>query len=353
MKKSLLLALALGLTTLAHADWTSNFQLTAAPTAVTTPAPTVAPTAVKTAVVVAPVAIPLPTMTYAFNGYVDVAAQMDTTNTKNTSNGLHLGTAQLTVKADTSEGGVLLQLIGGDNAPAFGTVTSNIKQAYLHEDWGKFSVKAGKFIGLLGYELPDANVNLNYSHSPIFYMEPVYNIGLLANYAINDITNLMAYGANENSLDTSLDETKDFGASLQSLGNVAGVAFNWYRDNFKTTEFGSKDLLNAYGYVVLGKYTTVGLEYFNVTTTNAGAAYLNMGTDPFSVAARVCVVNNPDLAFGKTTNQYTLTLKNKRGNISNYLEVVTNVASDPIYTNTDGLAQNNQTTVVLSSVYGF
>lgn len=369
MKKSLLIAaLSIFTASLSAEDWTQNFEVgskktvsASAPVQAKTTAPTPvaaaippAPTVVATAVVAPAVTVP----TFTAGGYVDANASMNITNPNSASNGLHLGTAQLTVKAeDTAARGALLQFIYGDNAPAFtsfnlGQSTPNVKQAYLYQSFGKLTVQAGKMIGFLGYELPDPNSNLNYTRSALFFAEPVYHLALAAKYSINADTNLIVYGANENSSDSSLDETKDFGASFQNLGVTSGLALNWYRDNYLSTTFDHRDLLNAYTYYTFGAMT-VAVEYLHSDPyLNSGAAYLALGGDPFSVAIRGVYVSNPGTLPGDTSSQYTMTFKHKSGNITNALDIVYDSSPVSIYATPRG-AQNNQQTLVLSSVYSF
>jgi len=298
----------------------------------------------------------------SYDGYVDVNASFNTTTTDSLLNGLHLGTAHLTVKSDNEgpNNGALIQLIYGENALAFtslnaGSSTSNIKQAHLYQSFGKFTVQAGKFIGFLGYELPDPNSNFNYTRSALFFAEPVYNVGVVGKYAINDVTNLIAYGVNENSSDASLDETKDAGASLQSLGATKGLAINWYRDNSKTLGvFDHRDLLNAYSYIMLGNVTLAGEYLHSDMYFNAGAGYMSVSSGDTSASLRGVYVSNPGTLVGDTSSQYTMTLKHKNGNIVNAIEIVMDSSPVGIYYNTaSGTSQNNQTTLLLSSVYSF
>lgn len=362
MKKSLLI-LALGLATLAHADWTANFQVTkptAVPTVVkTTAAPTVAPVG-GVWVTVSPVPTTTP-LTYILSGYVDVFGSMNTTNTDLSTNGVHLGTFQLGINAKNGDDQKMYVELGyGENSAVFtsangGSSTPHIQQGYVTQNFGKFSVEAGKFIGFLGYELPDPNANFNYTRSQIFLSEPVYNIGLVGKYALTDTTNLIAYGVNENSSDVALDGTHDVGASIQSLGDKFGAAFNWYRDNYKVVDYQHRDLLNAYTYLVLGE-TTVAVEYLHGDTyLNSGAAYLNVvGPGEISGTLRCVYMNNPGVIPGDTSTQYTLTLKQKHGVITNVAEFIIDSSPSYIYWNSaTNTSQNNQTTLVLSTVYSF
>ena len=303
-----------------------------------------------------------------FSGSIDAFGSMNTTNTDLLSNGVHLGLAKfdVTLKDESLNGKYVdsnlafLELGYGENAVAFtsangGSASPYVQQAYITQKFGRVSVQMGKFIGFLGYELPDSNSNLNYSRSPIFYAEPVYNVGLVGKCAMTDTMNFIVYGANENSSDVALDGTKDVGASLQNLGEAGGFAFNWYRDNMKAPEFTHRDLLNAYGYVILNSELTLAVEYLHGDLMlNSGAAYLSLFADPFTVSLRGVVMNNPGVIPGDTSTQYTLTLKQKRGSITNALEVITDVSNVSVYSNTaTGTIQNNQTTLVLSSVYNF
>lgn len=366
MKKSLLLTLALGIAALSHADdWTKKFQVAPEPTKVAT----VVRTPSETPVAVAPVKTPDISgyvsdlaKKVSLSGYVDVFGSLNTTNTDLASNGFHLGTFQLSLTAANAAMNqkMYVELGYGENASVFtsangGSATPHIQQGYVTQDVGKFSVQVGKFIGFLGYELPDPNANLNYTRSQIFLSEPVYNVGLVGKYALTDTTNLIAYGVNENSSDFALDGTHDVGASVQSLGTNVGAAFNWYRDNSKVVDYQHRDLLNAYGYVVLGS-STVAVEYLHGDTSlNSGAAYLNFaGSGEFSGTIRYVYMSNPGVIPGDFSSQYTLTLKQKHGVVTNVAELIMDSAPVGIYWNSSsGTSQNNQTTLVLSTVYSF
>lgn len=297
----------------------------------------------------------------ALSGYVDVFGSLNTTNTDLTSNGLHLGTFQLSLSSanPAMSQKMYVELGYGENAAVFtsangGQATPGIQQAYVTQGLGKFSVQVGKFIGFLGYELPDPNSNLNYTRSQIFLSEPVYNIGLVAKYALTDTTNLIAYGVNENSSDVALDGTKDVGASLQSANDTGGFAFNWYRDNSKVIDYIHRDLLNAYGFLVMGK-STVAVEYLHGDVAlNSGAAYLSVGSGGISATIRGVYMSNPGVLPGDSSAQYTLTFKQKRGSVTNVAEVIMDSSPVSIYWNSNTKTlQSNQTTLVLSTVYSF
>jgi len=387
MRKSMMIFAAfLGLATLAHADWTDTFKVAPKPTAVATMNPinlnvvaTVAPTVVPTAVGVA-IATPAPTPStiaivtdfpnsLKLYGYVDVFGAYNFTSNTANANGLHLADAQITLSNTWNNTGEYVELIAGEDASYYtstngGSQSASLKQAYFTESLGKFTLKAGKFIGILGYELPDAGSNFNYSHTNLYFNEPIYNIGAVLTYSITDTLNILAYGANAKSQDSSLTQTKDAGASIQWLLSDKGISLNYYRQN-ATNGAVASDFANAYIYYNLTDSLTVAAEYLyidpvnydpwmtnpNIITYdsfNGGAAYLNYVLGNFSIAPRYARTSSEGPAVtqaDKTANQYTLTVKYHNGSNVDALEWVTN--------DTDTVTATKGNSLILSHVYNF
>ena len=390
MRKStvILAILGLGIASMAKAgDWTDSFKVSASnmpsvpqATAVPTAAPTMNPINVNVVVttVPTPAATATPSITLIgtdypnslkISGYVDVFGGYNFLSPTASSNGLHLADAQITLSNTWNTTGEYVELIAGDDAAYFastngGNQTAGLKQAYFTETLGKISLKAGKFIGILGYELPDANSNFNYSHTNLYFNEPIYNIGAVLTYSVTDTLNILAYGANAKSQDSSLSQSKDAGASIQWLAADKGISLNYYRQN-ATYGYEPSNFYNGYVFYNLTDSLTAAVEYLYIdpvtfdpwmanpnTTTyknfNAGAAYLNYVWGNFSIAPRYARTDNEGPAVTAAeggSNQYTLTIKYHNGSNVDALEAVRNDTA------TVTAAKGN--TLIFSHVYMF
>lgn len=347
-------------------DWTDTFKVSepVVPT-VSKVAPAVVVTAVPTAVATATPSITLIGTDYPnslkISGYVDIFGGYNLSNDSTSTNGLHLADAQITLSNTWKNTGEYVELLAGEDAAYYmatngGQTSAGLKQAYMTETYGPLTLKVGKFIGILGYELPDANSNFNYSHTNLYFNEPIYNIGAVLTYSITDTFNILAYGANAKSQDSSTAQSHDAGASIQWLNADKGVALNWYRQN-ATASISHSDFFNVYTYYNFTDSLTGAVEYLYIdpviadpfmpvpnaisfNSFNGGAAYLNYTLGNFSIAPRFSRVSNQGPAVVQssiTGNQYTLTLKYHNGSnvdalefSSNDIDTVTAVAGNTL-----------------------
>jgi hypothetical protein len=104
-----------------------------------------------------------------------------------------------------------------DNGFDHGQFAFAFPQAYIELASGNWSVKAGHFFTLVGYEVVTAPDNFFYSHAFTMYnSEPFTHTGVLGTYNVND--NLTVYGGWTSGWDTGFD-TNNGGSSF--LGGVS------------------------------------------------------------------------------------------------------------------------------------
>jgi hypothetical protein len=138
-----------------------------------------------------------------------------------TENQIRLAAAEIEVYKNPSPIGFRIEIAGGET-PNFIqgglTETSQLfQQAYVTAVvpvGSGLTLDAGKFYTHMGYELPKARDNFNYSRSFLFtWPIPAYHTGLRATYAFRDNLSFMAHVSNGwNS--TVANSGKTFGASL-------------------------------------------------------------------------------------------------------------------------------------------
>ncbi|MDR2462584.1 MAG: porin [Verrucomicrobiales bacterium] len=202
------------------------------------------------------------------SGYVDVGY------TYNFYNGYNLfrnGT-DLAPKGDFNVNAVKLTLakdLGGKNTwdagfrvdamvgeDAGGSASSLfLQQAYVTANAPLSSgvvVKAGKFIGWLGYEAPDRPANLNITYGDIAAFIPTYFTGVSAEYKLNDIVDFGLAVANGSNLDSNTGSgfIADHDATGDGYGIMAKVNFtvpggnaNWQHALYYSWDARGEDFL--------------------------------------------------------------------------------------------------------------
>lgn len=101
-----------------------------------------------------------------------------------------------------------------DNGGAYGHA---IPQAYLEAGYGDFSVIAGHFFTIIGYEVVPATGNFFYSHAyTMNFSEPFTHTGVLAKYAPSD--DITVWGGYSFGWDSGFDDNGDAWLGGVSLG---------------------------------------------------------------------------------------------------------------------------------------
>ncbi|MFK7820164.1 MAG: outer membrane beta-barrel protein [Planctomycetaceae bacterium] len=145
-----------------------------------------------------------------------------------------------------------------DNGFDHGQFAFAFPQAYIELASGNWSVKAGHFFTLVGYEVVTAPDNFFYSHAFTMYnSEPFTHTGVLGTYNVND--NVTVYGGWTSGWDTGFD-TNNGGSSF--LGGVSvGLSEDATATYIATSgNFGTRG--NGYGHsIVLDTQLTDNFNY--------------------------------------------------------------------------------------------
>jgi len=166
---------------------------------------------------------------------------------------------------------------GWDNDWDHGVYGFALPQAYLEVGRGDFSLKAGHFFTLVGYEVVTAPDNFFYSHSlTMFNSEPFTHTGALATYAMGD--NLTVYGGWTLGWDTGFRQFNQgsswLGGFAYSLGDDITLTyistagdFGWRgKDAYSHSVVLDVNLTEKLNYVFKSDYARVGdqtTSYFN------------------------------------------------------------------------------------------
>jgi hypothetical protein len=172
---------------------------------------------------------------FSWNFNRPVSHQNELTSFDLTENQIRLAAAEFDVYRNPSPIGFRIEIAGGET-PNFIqgglTETSQLfQQAYVTAVvpvGSGLTLDAGKFYTHMGFELPKAKDNFNYSRSFLFtWPIPAYHTGIRATYPIRDNLSIMAHVSNGwNS--TVANSGKTFGASL-SYAPVSALSLigNW------------------------------------------------------------------------------------------------------------------------------
>ena len=146
------------------------------------------------------------------SGSADIYYQYDFNNPKsspfnnftsftNSQNSFELGMLSLKLEHNIGKAGILADIGFGKRAADFSYNDENsalvIKQLFFtYAPSSKIKLSIGSWSTHIGYELPDAYLNRNYSMSYLFSYGPFFHTGLKAEYAFSERTSLMVGLAN-------------------------------------------------------------------------------------------------------------------------------------------------------------
>lgn len=257
------------------------------------------------------------------------------------------------------------RVLSGNMALAPKLESVYLGQAFITEAFGPVTLTLGHFMTHVGYEVVDAPLNYNYSRSRLFGAIPFDHTGLKAVYAPLEGLSLMAMADNGNGVNVSADESTAGGGQVLYSG-VKGLTLvgNYYYEPVLNTVWESKHYLDLLATYNVFDGLAVGAEYLYITLLassekdgagNAlGSSVLDVSTGlnvpyapksqgyalyvnaalPFvtglSAAGRFETLFMPD-AF-QTDFTYTGTLKYAKGSVINYLELRSDVSTQPIFT---------------------
>ena len=158
-----------------------------------------------------------------------------------------------------------------------------LPQAYVQIAKGDWSIIAGHFFTIVGYEVVTAPDNFFYSHAYTMYnSEPFTHTGVLATYTASDDVTL--YGGWTSGWDTGFDRLDD-GSNF--LGGVSLSLTDDVTATYITTvgDFGSREEGYAHS-LVLDVGLTDDLNYIfqtDLVSTNAGAANDEVGINQYLI----------------------------------------------------------------------
>lgn len=310
---------------------------------------------------------------FNFHNAKDSARTNNYTSFTNSQNSLELGMAS--VKADYSIGKVdgVIDLGFGRRAEEFsyndrGTLAA-IKQAYLSyapSDKVKFTM--GKWFTHVGYEVPDAYLNRNYSMDYMFSYGPFFHTGLKMDVAVNGNIAFMLGVANPTDMVSASFAKKSFIAQVH-------VASSNTKINGYLNYVGGKDIsdasVNQFDAVITGTVCTKFSIGYNGTLKMVkpgggssdswwgSALYLNYDpTSAFGLTARGEYFGDKKGVAGFGTNIFDITLSADIhiDNLTIIPEFRVDGAKDPIFfKNSDGIFPSAKSTgtFILGATYHF
>lgn len=203
----------------------------------------------------------------------------------------------------------------GNYGNALASTALNIKQAYFTYNFtDKFSMTAGQFGTIIGYEVIDAPSNYHYSLSNQFNNGPFYHAGVKATYAFNDrvswmvgvINNVDGLGDNNSKKgiisQLFLVPVKDWNVYLNFIGSNEADELNGVTPKASYTMFDIASTYQVSDRVALGVNASYGAQKGDFqggggpTTTKSWGGLAFYGntaiTDHFGIGARYEYFNN-------------------------------------------------------------
>jgi hypothetical protein len=310
---------------------------------------------------------------YNFHNAKDSSHTNNFTSFTNSQNSFELGMASL--KADYTIGKVeaVADLGFGKRAEEFsyndaGTLAA-IKQAYIsYAPSGKAKFTMGKWFTHVGYEVPDAYLNRNYSMDYLFSYGPFFHTGLKIDVAVNSNFGFMIGVANPTDFSTASFAKKNFLAQIHLA--TSDSKLNGYL-NYAGGKDMSDAMVNQLDAVITGTVTSKFSIGYNgsvkLVKADGGsndswwgsALYLNY--DPrssFGLTARAEYFGDKKGVAGFGTNLFDVTLSGNIhiDNLTIIPEFRIDGANDPVfYTNADKLSPSAKSsgTFILGATYHF
>ena len=319
---------------------------------------------------------------YNFQNAKDSAHTNNYTSFTNSQNSFELGMAS--IKADYSVGktnGVIDIGFGrradefsyndGDNDQGKNGFISlaNIKQAFVScTPSTKVKFTMGKWFTHVGYEVPDAYLNRNYSMDYMFSYGPFFHTGIKADITANKNFAFMLGVANPTDMSTASFSPKHFLGQIHISSDDAKI--NGYINYMKGKDI-SKTMVNEFDVVFSdvvsdkfsigynGALKTVKPDAGNSSSWWGSALYLNFDpTSVFGLTARGEYFSDEKSVAGFGTNIFDFTLSGNIhiDNLTIIPEFRIDTARDPLfYKNSDGISPTAQGTqsFILAAVYHF
>ena len=245
----------------------------------------------------------------------------------------------------------------------------NIKQALVsYSASPKLKFTMGKWFTHVGYEVPDAYLNRNYSMDYMYSYGPFFHTGIKADITANKNFAFMLGVANPTDMSTASFSPKHALAQIHLISNDA-------KANVYVNYMGGKDVSKAVVNEIDLVFSDILADKFNIgyngamrfVKPNAGsinswwgsAIYLNFDpTTVFGLTIRTEYFNDEKSVAGFGTNIFDFTLSGNvhLDNLTIIPEFRMDAAKDPLfYTNTDGNmpTAKNTGSFILAAVYHF
>ena len=310
---------------------------------------------------------------YNFHNAKDSARTNNYTSFTNTHNSFELGMASLRVDYIIGKVQAVADLGFGTRAEEFsyndeGTMAA-IKQAFVsYSPSDKIKFTMGKWFTHVGYEVPDAYLNRNYSMDYMFSYGPFFHTGIKMDVTPNNNIGFMIGVANPTDFSTASFAKKNFLAQVHLVTSDSKLKAYL---NYVGGKDMSDAMVNQFDAVITGTITSKFSIGYNGTIKSVepdggssgslwgSALYLNY--DPssvFGLTARGEYFGDKDGVAGFGTNVYDFTLSGNIhiSNLTIIPEFRIDGAGDPIfYKNTDELlpSAKGSGSLILAVVFHF
>ncbi len=277
-------------------------------------------------------------------------------------------------------GGFVNLIAGSDakviNASYLGTASSDdefaLAQAYAQYATGNFTVIAGRFVTLSGYEVINSTLNTNISRSLLFQnAEPLVHTGVRASYKFSDL--ITAYLGLSNSALTGLasddnkQKTLEAGGLLTPSKAVSVGLYEYYGfDGGDPTQKTSLTDLTASWQVLDPLQLALNLDYKKVYGLDGGGP---AGNETYGVAGYVNYTFLSNLkgslrgeyikfrtdGYSENNNEFTVTLDySPAANFDLLGEVRADGSSNHIYPNGDATdLKGTESDIAIKAIYKF
>jgi Putative beta-barrel porin-2, OmpL-like. bbp2 len=299
------------------------------------------------------------------------------TSFTNSHNSFELGMASIRADHSFGKASATIDLGFGRRAEEFAYANPEhptlfaVKQAFVsYAISDKFKLTMGKWATHIGYEVPDAYSNRNYSMDYMFSYGPFSHTGLRADIVLGKKSGLMLGIANVTDNVTTMSSAKYLIAqySTGSANDKVKLYVNYqgsYNSAFSTSQFdvvltGTVTSKFSVGYN--GTIQMTKPEGLSTGTWWGSAVYLNLDpTTKFGITLRAEYFDNKDSVVGAGTplagtNVFDVTLSpNIRiGNLTIIPELRLDAAKDDIFEKSDGITGIKSTvTGILAATYHF
>ena len=297
------------------------------------------------------------------------------TSFTNSQNSFELGMASIRADHSFGKASATVDLGFGRRAEEFSYANPDhsslfaVKQAYVsYAISNKFKLTMGKWATHIGYEVPDAYLNRNYSMDYMFSYGPFSHTGLKADIVLGKKSGLMLGVANTTDNVTTTASRKYAIAqfSTGSANDKVKLYLNYqgsYGGSFNTTQFDAVLTAAITSKFSLGYNGTVQISKSDSSRTWWGSAvYLNLDpTTAFGITLRAEYFDNKDGAVGFGTPiagtsifDVTLSPNFRVGNLTIIPELRLDAGKDEIFLKSDGTTGTKTTvTALLAATYHF